>query len=232
MIAAVSIVHNEEDIIGCTVRHLLSQGVDAVYIIDDHSTDGTRDLLKSIPRVFVFDRAADDVFEWVKMIPWIKELSHIAGNAGAEWVIPFDADEYWSGTHGRTISKALSTCTAQKVIVPMTQYFDFDHKISGDDPYTWTKVAYRYAPDVEVCVGNHYCTAPDPAEPDVLELRELKFRGFDHFVAKRKHHETIPWEANRLQAGLVPMTMQEFFDQWEWAKAHRVYDPIPSEFRP
>lgn len=230
MIAAVSVVHNEVDIIGCTVRHLLSQGVERIYIANDHSTDGTRDLLLTIPEVFVWD--LEETFEWVKAIAFIKHLSQLAGNDGAEWVIPFDGDEYWCGTRGRTIKEALSTCTAQKVIVPMYQHFDFDHQIVADDAYDWTKVAYRYAPDVEVCVGNHYCTAPDPAEPDVLELHELKYRGWEHFVIKQKHHAKIPWQGEKLQPGFVPCTEEEMKSNWEWAEAHRVWNPIPSAFRP
>ena len=43
----VSMVRDEEDIIGATVRHLLGQ-VDAVLIADNRSIDGTRDVLADI----------------------------------------------------------------------------------------------------------------------------------------------------------------------------------------
>jgi hypothetical protein len=45
---AVAMVRNEEDIITDVVRHLLAQGVDAVLVVDNMSTDRTRSRLSHL----------------------------------------------------------------------------------------------------------------------------------------------------------------------------------------
>ena len=44
----ISMVKNEVDIIGFTISHMLSQGVDRILVADNMSTDGTFELLNQI----------------------------------------------------------------------------------------------------------------------------------------------------------------------------------------
>ena len=46
----VSIVRDEVDVVGLTVRHLLDQGVSRILVADNCSVDGTRELLRSLAR--------------------------------------------------------------------------------------------------------------------------------------------------------------------------------------
>lgn len=91
----VAMVRDEVDVIGATLDHLLDQGVDRLLVADNRSIDGTRELLEQ--------RSRDDeriVVGADPIVPYYQSekmtwLAHRAWRAGADWVIPFDADEWW-----------------------------------------------------------------------------------------------------------------------------------------
>ena len=88
------------------------------------------------------------------------KLARQAHDMGAEWVLPFDADEVWYA-EGGTIAQALDTVTADVVMAA-----GWDHIIRDDgdapfspwrrqQPQTLCKVAFRARPDAELNMGNH-----------------------------------------------------------------------------
>jgi hypothetical protein len=96
---AIIAAHNEADIIGPVVGHLIEQGL-SVYLLDHASTDGTTDavapflghgLLAIEP--FPGDRfpAARSAFAWADILTRKAELS---GELDADWFIHHDADEF------------------------------------------------------------------------------------------------------------------------------------------
>src|SRR5262245_51477569 len=88
-------VKDEADIIGFTVARMFGQ-VDEIIIADNGSTDGTRELLEQLP-VQLVDDPDPAYYQSRKMT----DLAARAAAAGAEWVIPFDADEVWYSPFGR-----------------------------------------------------------------------------------------------------------------------------------
>ena len=100
MLAGISVVRNEEDIISLTIRHHLRQGCDFILIIDNDSTDGTRDILRALA-------AEDSRVHWMpdsagvfRQSELMTKLARMAARAGARWVLPFDADEFWHAPEG------------------------------------------------------------------------------------------------------------------------------------
>jgi hypothetical protein len=95
----VAMVRDEVDVIGTTIDHLLDQGVDRVLVVDNGSVDGTRELLRGRAgdRLLVGDDPVVPYFQAEKMT-W---LAHRAWRAGADWIVPFDADEWWFAEAGR-----------------------------------------------------------------------------------------------------------------------------------
>lgn len=87
-------VRDEADVIGVTVRHHLSLGLDRVIVLDNGSTDGTgevlRGLAKADPRVWWW--RDDSPFDQSALYT---RLARQAYRQGADWVVPFDADEFW-----------------------------------------------------------------------------------------------------------------------------------------
>lgn len=247
MIAGCTVVKDEVDMIGAVVRHMLSQGADHVWVSDCQSTDGTREVLSEIDGVDVIDNEVP--FYWAFQGEYIKRVADLAHEAGADWIVPFDADEYWTGTHGRTVAEALTQCGANRVHAEILQYADFDHRQIV--PYPWTKVAFRWRPGLYLWAGNHGVNGVE-GEPvgDTLVVHELKWRGYEHFVEKMHVKLRVAWapgepyQPGSLGAGLVvqgkgevlvptEQLLGDLAEHWRLINApETVNEPIPSEFRP
>lgn len=187
MVFAVSMVKDEADIIGHTIEHLLGQ-VDRIIVADNNSTDGTRDILDSYD-IEVVDDPEVAYYQSRKM----SELAHRAAEQGAEWVIPFDADEIWLGRHG-TIKETLPEVDATIATAEV-----FDHVATSKDseadnplermrwhraaPNPLHKVACRPRASVTIHQGNH--GADYGATIDgVLQVRHFPYRSTEQFVKK------------------------------------------------
>jgi hypothetical protein len=88
-------VRDEVEILEATITQLLGQGVDHVLVVDNGSVDGTVDVLHRLaaadPRVHVGQDREPAYHQAEKM----SRLVRAASRAGADWVVPFDADEWW-----------------------------------------------------------------------------------------------------------------------------------------
>lgn len=189
MIVAVSMVRDEADVIGHTIRHLLDQGVGAIVVADNLSTDTTRSQLELFPQVTVIDDPDPAYEQATKMT----RLAHIAYGMGAEWVLPFDADELVCSPVG-TVAEFLGNCSAD---VALIQGWDFiarrsvecgnpflqiDHRRAF--PQSLPKVAFRAHPDARLHMGNHDVDHPGKVRCDGLTLRHYQYRSLDQMVRK------------------------------------------------
>ncbi len=88
------LVKDEADIIEANIRTHASLGVDAFAIMDNNSTDGTREILSQLQKEFeiiIIDESGD-----YNQAKWMKQLAVIAKDKlQADWVISNDADEFW-----------------------------------------------------------------------------------------------------------------------------------------
>jgi hypothetical protein len=94
-IVALIATFNEEDIIGEAIAHLVAQGV-SVYLIDNHSTDGTvreasRFLERGVIGIETFPKKKPKEFDWSSLLRRKEEL---AKELPASWFIHNDADEF------------------------------------------------------------------------------------------------------------------------------------------
>lgn len=159
----VAMVRDELDVIGATLDHLFSQGVDRVLVVDNGSVDGTRELLEQRShedeRVMVGMDPVVPYFQAEKMT-W---LANRAWRAGADWVVPFDADEWWFADTGLLAAHLRSR--PESVL-----YADLHHMVPREpDPASLVraefvldatpgqvgKVAFRSHPLARVERGNH-----------------------------------------------------------------------------
>lgn len=190
---AISMVKDEADIVEGTIRHMLEQ-VDEVIVLDNASTDGTREILGELP-ITVVDDPEPAYYQSVKM----SHLAEMAAERGARWVVPFDADERWQGSEG-TVADVLYDCDADIASAAL-----FDHVATSlddeqePDPVKrlrWRrrealglpKVAVRALSGLTIHQGNHGASFPSVRHPRVvegrLEVRHFPYRTPEQFVSK------------------------------------------------
>lgn len=195
---AVSMVKDEADIIATTVRHMIGQ-VDHVIVADNLSTDGTSDILDSLP-ITVIDDPVIAYDQSAKMT----RLAGIAHDMGAEWIVPFDADEIWYSPQGRIADVLAELPDDVKVAIAAL----WDHVPTGQDPDAdcpvqsmgWRntersqlhKVACRWTFDMQIQMGNHNVRyTATPGWPHVcdgyLEIRHFPYRTPQQFVSKARN---------------------------------------------
>jgi hypothetical protein len=159
---AVAMVRDEVDVIEHAIRHTLAQGIDHILIADNGSTDGTIDLLQSLAledsRIHVARDTEPGYYQAEKMT----YLSHVAWRAGAAWVLPFDADEFFFA-RGRSIADFLRSTSASTVYAAfhhmtpteaggLTSTTEF---LLDSTPDAVGKVAVRAHPLLVLVKGNH-----------------------------------------------------------------------------
>ena len=185
----VSVVRDEADIIELSVAHLLDQGVHHVLVADHLSHDGTteklRDLAQHDRRVHVVADHEPGHFQKEK----VSRLARAAWRAGAQWVIPFDADEFWFAP-GQPLARYLLEREAAVVSgrmidllplsAPVERSTDFLVDRTGAGP---RKVAFRAHPLALVGPGNHGVARVGPDEPGLI-VAHVPYRGPDQMRRK------------------------------------------------
>ena len=161
---AVSVVRNEVDIIDRVVRHMLDQGVDGVLVADNGSRDGTLAALRALERAERRVHVALDPREGHYQAARIGQLSRAAQRAGADWIVPFDADEFWFAP-GTTLAAWLRACRCPVVGAELHNVFPQRDDVPSDvggfptrldlTPARMTKVAFRAHRLAHTCHGNH-----------------------------------------------------------------------------
>ncbi len=94
MLTMTILVKNEADIIEKNIRYHAKAGIDNFVVMDNNSTDGTREILEELKKEFeitIIDEKG--VYSQAK---WMTKLTHIARKKyNPTWLIPNDADEFW-----------------------------------------------------------------------------------------------------------------------------------------
>jgi hypothetical protein len=88
-------VRDEADIIEANLRYHRAQGVDFFVIVDTGSIDGTLDILQRYERggLVRLERTVGGIHDMKS--GGEEEITRIAAEMGADWVIHNDADEFW-----------------------------------------------------------------------------------------------------------------------------------------
>lgn len=212
-VVGVTMVKDEADIIGTTLRHMATQ-VDGIIVADNMSTDGTSEILLEvahevdIPVVIVEDR--------VVAYNQSRKMTALARQAlvqfHADWIVPFDADEIWLRTDGKRIGDCFN-CLEHHVVGADL----YDHVVTGLDDWgitdpidriTWRrpyatslpKVACRASKMLTIGMGNHdvrygrHAAAIDAVE---LVVHHYPNRSVDQLV-KKVRNGAAAYAASRL----------------------------------
>lgn len=250
-IAAVCTSYNEADILPWTIIHLLAEGVDLIYIeepYEPHSDqlDAVQHVLPvELGQMVQFVGLPENFHDQPRSITYLAKIAH---DNGADWIIPFDADEFICPRYPHlTIKETLEALPPEIKIVtmPMFQHRDWNHLDHIAKPML--KVAYRWEPGAHVAPGNHDVDLPslsggrEGAVACELTVREIQFRSYEHFC--RKITERVATMDPDLLAR-VPnaghhvlqyrdATEGELQTAWyEYQSKEWSWDPIPSRVQP
>lgn len=190
----ITMVRDEEDIIEAIIQHMVEQ-VDHVIVADNMSTDRTRQILDSFSQITVIDDYDPAYRQSAKMT----SLAMVARDSGADYVIPFDADEWWQPmVHGQTLKQVVESVGKDIVVCPM-----FDHVPTALDDELghpvdrigWRrrnrtplhKVACRTDNTLAIAMGNHqasYAWEPTYDVSDRIVIKHFPYRSKEQFVKK------------------------------------------------
>ena len=223
MIAAVTMVRDEADIVEHTIRHMAAQ-VDVVVVADNLSVDGTRDIIDGLANeldVIVLDDP-DPRYQQSRKMTGLARFA--AEQLGATWIAPFDADEIWYSLNG-SVGELLAAQPADTWVVRCDV---FDHIATGTDSdnpnpverMTWRNrdahwlgdVACRWHPSLTIKAGNHGARYEHPAveSSDRLGVRHFSRRTPEQMVRGVRNG----YESHRLSG--LPRTTGAHY--WDWGE--------------
>lgn len=199
---AVTMVRNEEDVIGFTLRHMISEGVDGIIVADNMSSDKTRDVLEEIKRrasipIFIVDDQETGYYQSRKMTA----LARLAAEKGARYIIPFDADELWYCMEPGRVADVLRRLDVEVARIKMWNHWATRLDTEDENPFlrmqwrmkersSYFKVAYRYQSNRVIAQGNHDILDLDrvPVKGDLVPIgiRHFPYRSADHFIQKAR----------------------------------------------
>jgi len=191
MIVAVSMFRDEADVAATVIRHLFAEGVDRMIVADNRSTDGTSDILADLADDLPLEVVDDPEVGYYQAAKMTK-LARRACDLGADWVLPFDADEVWYAPAG-TVADALAD-TPHEIV--MAGGFDHIVRSPGDGPFSpWrrqrqqqlAKVAFRAHPSATLHMGNHGVERPGRSIVGPLEFRHFQYRSEDQMIRKLRN---------------------------------------------
>lgn len=120
---------DEGDILPLQLRHHLSQGIERFIVVDNGSTDDTPDVLSSFPEV-IWTREPGDYDQATVLNRQVAQAREL----GAEWVVPLDADEFWTGVDAR-VADVLSASNESLVV----EFRHFVQRRDSSSPLTMTR---------------------------------------------------------------------------------------------
>lgn len=226
-IIGIASVKQEREILPYTVAHMFRQGVDELLITHPPGDDSLADV--SVDNVLAGYCAEpfDQAFEMTR-------LAHMAKARLADWIVPFDADEFWCAVDDVSLRDVLADATDYDAYyAPM--YLHVTPEERAQCPKPLPKVCFRPAETMEVAWGQHTVSGTLNPCGGRLIVRELQYRSWDHFLAKiararelhtQPHMEGSPhgWHMQQLLSLSEPELREEW---WKHVNQPTVVDPIP-----
>ncbi len=239
------LARDEEDIVEENLIYHLERGVDFVVATDNHSSDGTPDILERYEReghVHLIHEPSTDFAQHA----WRTRMARLAAtDFGADWVIDNDADEFWWPQEGGDL-KELFASQPDHVQAVMSRKLNFVPRPDSDQPF-WErmllrdnegrnligrlilpKVAHRGTAEVSVGTGSHRITLNGVAPksyPAPVEILHYSVRSYESFETRvRNAGEALPSDPDAPVN--VSAQYREMFRIWEAGRLRDYYDAL------
>lgn len=192
---AVTMVKDEMDILPQNINWLL-ENVDNILISDNLSTDGTSDYLSDMCAKY------NNIYTVLDQDPAYRQSEKMNGlfrhassiDPDIEWILPFDADEFWIGPDQRHFKSLLNIdCDVILATVwHMVSSLGFTsttplHDINWrqESPEKFPVVAFRPNSEASIHMGNHNIDWPGArVSHGTLEVRHYQYRSLEQFKRK------------------------------------------------
>lgn len=228
-------MRNEIRLLPYFLRHYESFA-NRIFVWEDQSDDGTREMLEAHPKVTVLDpgfHGANDELYIKKLWPQYRDISR----GHADWCMCVDADEFVY--HPDLVNK-LGECLAQNKkrlrLSGFTMYTDAFPTTNGqiyDEikygwPDRWSKKTVVFTPDVHMIwtVGRHQCmhNSVHPTQKDTgISLLHFRYLGAEYFLSRHlKNFANMGVEYNPKKHFNLPDGSRGISTAWYEDNKHKV----------
>jgi hypothetical protein len=197
------LVRDADDLIASNLDFHLDMGVDHFIVMDNLSTDNTRDILREYEKrgLVTYICQAEDTFAQAR---WVTRMARLAYEEGAEWVINNDADEFWYPSEF-DLKHVLSQVSDQYQAAAVERSHFVPRQYAQSELFAdaltirfvglldptgkpWIgKVCHRAHPGIEVGYGNHSVSIGGRAIPTtsnaLLDILHFPMRSYERFEA-------------------------------------------------
>jgi hypothetical protein len=156
----------EQDIVEATVRNAFAQGVEAVYLVDNASTDATVERALAAGATLAESFETEDYDERIRILLMNSVVARVSleSKASHAWWLWLDADEFPEGPDGMTIAEYLATLDSRFRLVGATYYNHFPTSkpeyIPGFHPLDFQPMCEMY-----VAYQQRFCDQPHWKHP-------------------------------------------------------------------
>jgi hypothetical protein len=154
---------NEEDVVEATVRNAFAQGVEAVFVVDNASTDATVERALAAGATLAESFQTDLYEERVRILfmNGVVARESLASGAAHIWWLWLDADEFPEGPGGLSIAEYLRTLDRRFRTVGSTYYNHLPTEkpeyLPGFHPIDFQPMCEEYtSPHVHHCAQPHW----------------------------------------------------------------------------
>jgi len=235
------LVRDVDDQIRANLDFHARLGVDHFIVMDNRSTDRTREILADYERqgLVTYMYQPDDTFSQAR---WVTGMARTACEYGADWVINNDADEFWhpsgddlKGVLSRVPSEFDAVAVDRSHFVPralapgapfweaLTVRYAVTLKPNGEQ---WPgKVCHRGRPDIEVGYGNHTASAGGRALSATrapIEILHFPVRSYEKF----ERTVVNGGEANARNPDRPVKRWQELYEIWKRGELRAYFDAL------